>query len=260
MSNHFEELLPMEEVGDGGFVVRPGGHQPFLYAGVTMAAMMRTAAASAPPGTVPMSLKVSFLAGGVWGDPLAADVHPFFDSRAFSGRRVVLEQGDRAVSAGDVWFHRPEEGTDAQHAPLPAAPPPDELARQPVGFPLDLVDVRPWGPRGAHLERLHPYWARPYEPISDPVLRACALLFVSDYGVIFTPFPAGSGSAAGLTSRTLEHSLWFHRPIPEDGWWHFDATPLTVGGGRYVSRGTIHHEHGQLLASFVQEGFIRLER
>jgi acyl-CoA thioesterase-2 len=160
-----------------------------------------------------------------------------------------------------VWFHRPEEGGDAQTAALPAAPAPDDVAPEPMGFPLDLVEVRPWGaPRGEHLERLHPYWARPCEPIDDPLLRACALVFVSDYGVIFTPFPAGSGTSVGLMSRTLEHSLWFHRPIPEHGWWHYDAEPLTVSGGRYVTRGTIHHERGELLASFVQEGFIRAQR
>ena len=89
------------------------------------------------------------------------------------------------------------------------------------------------------------------------MLHAAAVAFVSDYLVIYTPFDPGSGSGESVLSRTLEHSLWFHRPVDANTWLLIDAVPVSVVDGHYASRGTVHDESGALVASFVQEGFVR---
>ena len=90
--------------------------------------------------------------------------------------------------------------------------------------------------------------------------NAAGLAFASDYGVIYSPFEPGSPDAARQESYTLEHSLWFHRSFRAADWLLFDAAPLTVNLGRYVTRGCVYDADGAMVASFVQEGFIRDRR
>jgi acyl-CoA thioesterase-2 len=257
MSDRFTDLVPIEPTGDDTFRIRPAG-SGFLFGGLTMAMALRAAAATVPEGKVPKSFRATFLAGGDWGGAMDLAVERVNDSRAFAGRRVSLRQDDRLIAVADASFHVPEDGDDWHGAPAADVEPPESAGEHKVTVPLHVIEVRPAGrsPR-ADAERLHPYWSRPVEALEDPVLRACVALFTSDYLVIFSPFAPGSGTGVGVTARTLEHSVWFHRPLTGDGWWLYDAEPLSVAGGRFVSRGTVHGRDGALLASFVQEGFIR---
>jgi acyl-CoA thioesterase-2 len=209
-----------------------------------------------------MSLKCNFLTFGEWG-PTDVAVERVNTSRSFAGRRAKLTQGpDTLVAVADLTFHRPESGADSQHVPPPAIASPGDLEAVPVVFgtdqSVDPFEVRPGSLRPVLGERFHPFWARTREPLPEnPVAHAAALAFMSDYVVIHSPFDPGSGQGEGLRSFTLEHSLWFHRAFDASRWMLFDCSPLTQSSGRYVSRGTVHDEHGVLLASFVQEGFIR---
>jgi acyl-CoA thioesterase-2 len=258
VTERFTDLLVVDDRGAGRLEVTSAG-SGFLFGGLTMAAALAGAARTVSPELEPRSLHAAFHNGGIWGDPLALTVQRVNDSRSYAGRRVALDQGETAVAVVDTTFRRARGGEDLLGPPPPPARPVEELTAEVVTVPEPVMEVRLAGPVRSHgSDSVHPYWARFVEPFgADPVLHAAAAAFVSDYLVIYTPFQPGSGGGEGTISRTLEHSLWFHRPIDANRWLLVDATPLSVVDGHYVSRGSLHDQEGALVASFVQEGFVR---
>ncbi len=265
MSQSFTDLMTMAPAGPDRLVAAPSaGGGGFLFGGFTMAMALTAAGTTVGDGLVPMSLRCSFPSFGRWGST-DIEVEEVSTSRSFANRRLRLSQEGKLVAAGDVAFHRPEAGPDLQDAPAPEVPGPDELVPVATRFgteelidPIELRALR--DPEGA-VERLHPYWGRVRESLGeDPLRHAAGLAFMSDYVVIFSPFEPGSGQGEGMHSFTLEHTLWFHRPFVADRWLLFDCRPMTQSQGRFVSRGTVHDERGLLVASFIQEGFIRRPR
>ncbi|HEY2330380.1 MAG TPA: acyl-CoA thioesterase domain-containing protein [Acidimicrobiales bacterium] len=258
MTDRFTDLVVVAETGPDRFEVSSAG-SGFLFGGLTMAAALAAAARTVDPSLVPRSLHAAFHNGGLWGTPLAVGVERVNDSRSYASRRAVVTQRKVAVAVVETTFRRTRGGDDVLGPPAPPARPIEELEPERVTVPEPVLEVRLAGsPRAAGSDRVHPYWARFLEPLGDDqMLHAAALAFVSDYLVIYTPFPTGSGRGEGMISRTLEHSLWFHRPIDANRWLLIDADALSVVDGHYVSRGTVHDEDGLLVASFVQEGFVR---
>jgi acyl-CoA thioesterase II len=259
MSHRFSELLAFAPTADDRYRAEPAWGSGFLFGGLTMGVAITVAGATVDDALVPKSLRTAFLSFGEWG-PMDVDVERVNTSRSFAGRRLRLRQGDRTVAVLDVTFHRPEEGVDRQRATAPQVPGPDDcedLVVQLGGVrPIELRPVR--ATHGHPIGRIHPFWSRVHGDLgNDPVAHAAGLAFMSDYMVVYSPFEPGSGEAAGLRSFTLEHSVWFHRPFAADRWLLFDAEPLTQSGGRFVTRGTVHDDDGALVASFVQEGFVR---
>lgn len=254
----FRDLLPVDEVGPDRFVVRPAG-KGFLYGGLTMAIAIAVGGRTVNASFVPLSLRASFLAGGDWASPTEVAVERVSDSRSFAGRHLTLSQERGPVAVADLSFHRPVDGDTWQTPSSPPAAPPDALAAARVMTGLPVMEVRLISAQDLRQgECIHPYWARfPVGVGDDPTERAAALAFVADYFVIHTPFPAGSGADQGMSSRTVEHSMWFHRPADPADWLHVDAHALAVGGERFTSRGEIHDREGALVASFVQLGVIR---
>jgi acyl-CoA thioesterase-2 len=268
MPGHFNDLMTLEQIGAELFLAEPPGGG-FLYGGLTMALALAATAATVEPGLVPMSIRCSFLTFGEWGRTEVA-VAPVSTTRRFANRRFDSRQRrdgrEVLVAAGDVAFHRHEQGTD-RHDPLPSGiTRSDDLEAVQARFgsagSMEPFEVRPLTPvPWRRPERFHPFWARAREGIGDDeTMHAAALAFMSDYRVIHAPFEPGSGEGEGFESFTLEHTLWFHRSITADRWMLFDCDPLTQSNGRYVARGTVHDEGGSLLASFVQEGFVRPAR
>jgi acyl-CoA thioesterase II len=261
MTTRFDQLLTSHPLGDQRFQLEPVG-SGFLYGGLTMAMALAPASKTVDEGLVPMVLRCNFLSFGEWG-PTQVTIEQVNSTRTFVILRCLLHQGDRLVAVADLTFHRPEAGRDVQHAAPPAVDAPAALASTSSAFgsegPVDPFEVRPVrsdAVKGA--DRFHPFWARTREAMpADPALHAAALAFMSDYRVIHSPFEPGTNDGNGLRSFTLEHTVWFHRPFDANCWMLFDCLPLTESGGRFVSRGTVHDEHGALLASLVQEGFIR---
>jgi acyl-CoA thioesterase-2 len=60
-----------------------------------------------------------------------------------------------------------------------------------------------------------------------------------------------------MNSRTLDHSLWFHRAFEPTDWLLFSSEPTTGSSNRHLSRGMVHDRDGLLVASFAQEGVAR---
>ena len=257
MRIEFAQLLTIEARGDDRFIVKSEG-SGFLFGGLSMAVALRAAGETVNEhDKVPLSLHASFLAGGDWGGPHEVAIQRTFDSRAFAHRRIELTNSGRVALVADAVFHKPEPGDDRFDAGQIRLAAPELLTGAPLPTPADVAEIRP--PPAPHqlVEPEHPYWCKLHTLATDPVSQACGLAFVSDYWVIATPFLHGERAGERLTSRTLEHTLWLHRPVTQDDWWYVDCAPISLAGGRYVSRGSLQQRDGLLLASFVQLGFVR---
>ncbi len=62
---------------------------------------------------------------------------------------------------------------------------------------------------------------------------------------------------ASRRSVSLDHSVWFHRPVDASGWLLSELTPMASGRGRGLAVGTIRTEDGHLVATVAQEVMLR---
>jgi hypothetical protein len=106
-------------------------------------------------------------------------------------------------------------------------------------------------------------WFRPTAPVpDDPLLHLQALAYLSDHG----PTRAAREPHAHLAddarrmSVSLDHSVWFHRPIDVNQWLLSELVPVATGRGRGLSIGTLRTVDGTLVATVAQEVLLRERR
>jgi acyl-CoA thioesterase-2 len=60
-----------------------------------------------------------------------------------------------------------------------------------------------------------------------------------------------------LMTASLDHSIWFHRPVRGDEWLLYDMHSEGIRGGRGMSHGRVLTTDGVHVASVAQEVLIR---
>ena len=93
--------------------------------------------------------------------------------------------------------------------------------------------------------------------LTDPVLAACMLAYVSDW-TILDPVQVAIGKTwqhlANMAS--LDHAMWFHRPVDFSDWLLYDQRSPSVAGGVGLGTGAIYNRDGTLVCTVTQEGFV----
>jgi acyl-CoA thioesterase-2 len=93
-----------------------------------------------------------------------------------------------------------------------------------------------------------------------PALQAAAFAYLSDWWFNFTSVgihvPQLLGEGTRLHVASLNHSIWFHRPLRADRWLHFDLQSPCAGRGRGLSIAAVHDIDGVLVASATQENLM----
>jgi acyl-CoA thioesterase-2 len=274
--------LQLEPVGEDRFRVAPDlGRFAQVFGGQVLAQAI-VAASATVEGKDPHSLHAYFVEAGVTGEPLEVEVDRVRDGRSFATRRVSVHQGDRELLTAIASFHANPEGLELA-TPAPSAPAPDELpllqawAADPVPERAELG--RGWIDRPPPIEmrmtegpsflgRPHgmgprAHWMRLPRPVGDdPVLHAALLAYASDFFLLDMAFRARPSDVdpLELTGISLDHSIWFHRPVHFDRWHLYTHEAVAVSGHRGLVRGSIHDEAGHLVASAVQETLVRPAR
>ena len=64
--------------------------------------------------------------------------------------------------------------------------------------------------------------------------------------------------APNLQIASLDHSMWFHRPLRMDEWLLYVQDSPSSSAARGFSRGSNFSRTGELLVSVAQEGLIRI--
>ncbi|RYR15285.1 hypothetical protein Ahy_B04g072009 [Arachis hypogaea] len=102
------------------------------------------------------------------------------------------------------------------------------------------------------------YWFRAKGKLSDDqALHRCVVAYASD--LIFLQVSLNPHRRKGFKARavSLDHSMWFHRPLRADDWVLFVIfSPSTSNARGYVS-GQMFNQKGEHLVSLVQEGLMR---
>ena len=85
-------------------------------------------------------------------------------------------------------------------------------------------------------------WSRVVQPLpDDPVLHACALAYISDFGSGFADLSIPGLPRAGPASI---HSLWFRDPVRADDWVLRGNVAAHGGGARGMYAGSMRDASG----------------
>jgi acyl-CoA thioesterase-2 len=223
------------------------------------------------------SLHAYFLRPGDPNVPIVYEVDRIRDGRSFTTRRVVGIQHGKAIFNLAASFQIVEEGPD--HAmPMPDVPGPDDLPtfRERIEphlgrFSQDFIDwlgrerpidSRPvedpkWlapGPR----EPMQDVWIRANGHLpDDELLHACVVAYASDLSLLDTAtLPHAIEYDGNFQMASLDHAMWFHRPLRADEWLLYHQTSPSASNARGLALGEVF-QNGRLAITVMQEGLIR---
>ncbi|HSV83140.1 MAG TPA: acyl-CoA thioesterase domain-containing protein [Ramlibacter sp.] len=250
-----------------------------IYGGQLLAQALVAMARTVPEGLAIHSLHAHFLRAGDIAQDVVYSVTPALDSRRFAARHVVAQQGGPAIFMASASFHAPE-GTHQRFAPQPPVPAPAALESE-TGFLRRIAwDERQGRVRASFFTALwerrsaswrHPlarggdapragiWWRLRAPPPEDPVLQQALVAYACDLDLMFTAMrPRGFGAAEpGAQAVSLNHAMWFHRPLRPHAWFYYDLDSPFAAHNRGLGRGAIYQD-GLLAATVLQEGLFRV--
>jgi acyl-CoA thioesterase-2 len=274
------KLLDLEVIEVNMFRgVSPDENRQRVFGGQVAGQALVAAARTVEPGRSVHSLHAFFLRPGDPLVPILYEVDRIRDGRSFTTRRVVAIQHGKAIFNLAASFQVPEEGLDHQVA-MPEAPDPESLPdfrtrmepyREEMGDWLDRprpIDTRyvDWSPPDRHvpLPPQQRVWLRAAGtlPDDDPVIHTVVLTYASDMTLLDTTLlpHGGSWHDEGLFMASPDHAMWFHRPFRADEWMLYAQDSPSASHGRGLGRGLVFSANGDLVASVMQEGLIRVGR
>lgn len=250
-----------------------------VFGGQVAAQALVAAARTVDPPKEVHSLHSYFLVGGDPTVPIVYDVERIRDGRSFSTRRVMARQHGRPIYYATLSFQVPEEGFDHQDR-MPDVPPPGECPdlgellanRSPdrgewlqEWAALELRWVGDSRPDGGRLDSSEKparvqIWIKVAGDLADdPLVHKAAFTYLSDLSLLGSALiPHGLPvSHPTLQSASLDHTIWFHRPLRADQWLLYDQHSPSASGARGLGIGRVFDESGRLVATVAQEGLIR---
>ncbi|MDT5072666.1 MAG: acyl-CoA thioesterase [Mycobacterium sp.] len=280
-SADLEELLAvldLNRVDDDTFTGSHPSRNPIrTFGGQMMAQAFVAASRTLKHDLPPSALSVHFIAGGDPERDLEFHVVKLRDERRFANRRVDVMQGEVLLASALVSHlaggRGLEHGVVAPEVPDPLSVPriEDLLIGYEKTVPLFVAALKPiewrytndpaWvmrdkGERLAH----NRVWlkARGAMP-DDPVIHAAALVYSSDTTVLDSIITT-HGLSWGfdrIFAVTMNHSVWFHRPVRFDDWVLYSTTSPVAAESRGLGNGHFFDRAGQVLATVVQEGIVK---
>ncbi|MGW2393253.1 acyl-CoA thioesterase [Streptomyces lydicamycinicus] len=264
---------------------------PRVFGGQVAAQALVAAGRTVPADRPPHSLHAYFLRPGDPGAPIVYTVDRIRDGRSFTTRRVVAVQHGQPIFHLSASFQTAEEGLEHQE-PMPPAPDPlelptaaemlpwhaerflapevaDRLLEARAAIDLRYVDEPPYVTVGEPREPRSQVWFRTHGKLDDdgviprPLLDICLVTYVSDMTLLDSILLAhgrGGWAVGDVVGASLDHAMWFHRPLRADEWLLYDQESPTAQSGRGLGKGRIFTAEGQLAVSVIQEGVIRVPR
>lgn len=212
-------------------------------------------------------------------EPVRYEVEHLRDGRGYSTRQVRGFQNGKPVFSALGSFHVPEQGPDlSMQAPEGSF----DLDPESLGSAAQALagaegaDAEYWS-NGRSFEMRHvpspvylsvegstePHqavWVKAFTPLpDDKVIQRAALTYVCDY-TILEPILRSLNlpwRTEGLTTASLDHSMWFHREGRVDDWVLYVQEAVSSQNNRGLALGRFYTRDGKLLATVAQEGMIR---
>jgi len=223
------------------------------------------------------SLHAYFMRPGDDTQPIHFSVEKMRDGRSFSTRRAHAIQNGRPILSMSCSFQEPSGGLDHQDE-MPDVPGPDGIPSLADTFggidhpgAQHMVDGRPIEQRhvegnlflapGEEEVAQQSVWIKAIGQLpDDPLLHAAVLAYASDYALL-EPVLRRHGRqwvGGGLNVASLDHAMWFHRPVRADEWVLYSQQSPSAQGGRGLGMGRMFAADGSLVASVAQEGMLRV--
>jgi acyl-CoA thioesterase-2 len=259
-------LLDLESHGPDTYVGN-GLEYPWggLYGGHIVAQALAAAARTVDDALTVHSLRAYFIRRGDHTEPVRQEVDRIRNGRSFATRRVVARQAIGAILNLEASFQREEASVDVQTITAPAMPHPDDLGSNTWSALFERRGVPdaelPPGQAGRRAS-----WLRVSEDLDAPagsLLQQTAFAYLSDElpteSVLraHPKWPQWDGQAAGLFTASLDHTIWFHRPMRADHWHLHDFACHSFVGGRGLTVGHVFDLDGVHVATIAQEVLLR---
>ncbi|MFT4030059.1 MAG: acyl-CoA thioesterase II [Protaetiibacter sp.] len=264
-----------EDIFTGPSQWMPGGR---VFGGQVYAQAIMAAIRTVVPERVIHSTHGYFLRPGDAGQPITFSVDRIHDGRSFSTRRTQAYQNGVPILSMIASFQDHDPGLEHQvDAPVGVTPPEELPSAAEVLRPVDHPVAQFWATSRAfdirHVEQpiyfaadpartpRQALWMRTIGPMpDDDRLHRAALAYASDYSILepILRAHAVAWTHRGLKMASLDHAMWWHRPVRVDEWLLFVQESPTASGGRGLSTGRIFTREGALVATVAQEGMVRV--
>lgn len=271
------EVLVVEPDGPDRFVSHPAtGSFDRMFGGHLLAQALLAGAATAPSERSVHSMHAYYLRLGDMSRPIEYQVTTLRDTSTYSARRVEVAQRERRLAEVLVSFHAGPAIVEHQQ-PMPKVSGPETLLTRTAALRRDLGDVAPlnagvrW-PFEVRCAGTEPWLQNPGEPhnelwfraagevrTDDPLLHAAALAYCSDlhmFEIIVSPTDVAYTdlvAGRGVFGSSLDHTIWFHRPVRVDDWLLHVQESQVAHGARGHGTGRFYSRDGLLVASVAQE-------
>jgi acyl-CoA thioesterase-2 len=244
-----------------------------LYGGQVVAQALRAAAASIDPDFQPHSIRAYFIRPGDHSEPVRYEVDRIRNGRSFVTRRVVARQAIGAILNAECSFQRSERSASLQTIPFPDVPGPDGLENSSFSEHFDRRFIDQAVVRESVRDGIGRVtaWMKVTQELDEssdrnaPFLHQCWLAYLSDDLASDTVRAAHRTVYAGDQSRhlpgiSLDHTVWFHRPLRADRWQLHDFSCHHYAGSRGLAIGHVFDDHGVHVATVSQEVLMREPR
>lgn len=239
-----------------------------LFGGQIVAQALRAAAATVVADQQVHSLRAYFIRPGDHTEPIRFEVDRIRNGRSFSTRRVVARQAIGAILNLEASFQRPEEAVDLQTVPIDSAiPAPDTLASDAWSnafdrrtVPAEHLVARTGTGRCATWMRITTPLVGPADEIE--LVHRCWLAYMSDDMPADTvrrahPDFRGTEGTDRTFTASLDHTIWFHRPLRTNEWHLYDFSCHGFVGARGLGIGHVYAADGTHVATIAQEVLMR---
>jgi acyl-CoA thioesterase-2 len=252
---------------------------PQVFGGQVLGQALVAATATVEPDRLVHSLHAYFLRAGDFNKRIVYEVDRSRDGGSFTSRRVVAIQDGQQIFHMSASFQTAEESLDHQ-TKMPDVPPPDSLKdirewlsvigdKIPDGMRKVMMRDRPFEFRPVNMDRFADkanrpttmqQWFRAVGPVPEgEALHRSLLAYASDYYLLSAcTIPHGILiEQAKMRVASIDHAMWFHRPVRVDDWLLYVVDSPSASGARGLARGSIFNQKGELVASTAQEGLFR---
>lgn len=241
-----------------------------LYGGQIVAQALRAAALTVDTASRPHSIRAYFIRPGDHTEPVRYEVDRIRNGRSFTTRRVVARQAIGAILNAECSFQKPELSPAVQSIDPPAVATADQLPntsftpqfeRRFVDLAADDHTHRDGVGRVLAWMRVAHDLTELRDAADEPFLDESWLAYLSDDLATDAVRSAIRGELgepeAELHGVSLDHTIWFHRPLAADQWHVHDFSCHHVTGGRGLAVGHVFDLQGTHAATVAQEVLVR---
>ncbi|MGW2340558.1 acyl-CoA thioesterase [Streptomyces sp. NPDC001661] len=261
--------ISVEAADDGAFhgYCHSGRAAARSYGGAVLAQALDAAHRTVADDRVVHSLHAYFLRALSPERPVRYEPEVVRDGRSYSMRQVTAFQDGKESLTMSVSFKQPQSTGSWRQPGMPDVPGPEGLgngwAHRPQDHPLSTsVEYREVplerDPDAGRIDRYA--WMRTTGAMPDePGPHAGVLAYICDAPLAPTALVAyGEPRPRGISLASLDHAMWFHRPVRTDAWLLFACHSVVAGDGRTLAHGEFWSREGELVASVTQEALLHV--